>query len=408
MAGASGGYPGAMLVADRYRLGSPLGRGGMGAVYRGTDELLGREVAVKFLLPNRQDDMAAARFRREAHAAALLSDEHVVAALDFGEHDDGYFLVMELVEGRSVAEELRSNGPLPADDALDIVRQAAAGLAAAHRENIVHRDIKPGNLLLGPGGTVKVADFGIARFLADTTTTLTATGQVVGTSFYLAPERALGRPAGPASDVYALGCVLYQLLTGHPPFMAEDPASIMYQHVEVDPAPPSGLRPELAGPCETLLFRMLAKDPEQRPTAAAIASGAEIAPLEPRTAEAPTVPATVLGGSRRGVLAGAAAVTAAAAAIALAVLLGPDLGNLPATDLLPSTPPSTPRTTPAAVTTHPPTVRTTRPPTTAPITNRPVKPPATSRPTHGPAEPGKTKGHPKTPKEPKEKSTKKR
>jgi serine/threonine-protein kinase len=371
----------------------------MGAVYRGTDEVLGRSVAVKFLLPHRQDDLAATRFRREAHAAALLNDEHVVAALDFGEHDDGYFLVMELVEGGSVAEELRSNGPLSAEHALGIVRQAAAGLAAAHRENIVHRDIKPGNLLLGADGTVKVADFGIARFLADTTTTLTATGQVVGTSFYLAPERALGRPAGPASDVYALGCVLYQLLTGHPPFMADEPASIMYQHVEVDPAPPSDLRPELAGPCETLLFRMLAKDPAQRPSAAEIASGAEIAPLEPRTDETPTVPVTALTRSGRRVLAGVAAVAAAAAAVALGVLIRPDLGNLPATELLPPAPRSTPSTTPAAVTTSAQTVRTTRPSVSARTTSLPVERPATSRSDKGPGGPAKGKGHPKAPKE---------
>jgi serine/threonine-protein kinase len=353
-----------MLVADRYRLGPPLGRGGMGEVYRAEDELLGRAVAVKFLLPTRHDDLAAARFRREARAAALLNDEHVVAAFDFGEHDDGYFLVMELVEGRSVAEELRAQGPLDGGTAVGIVRQAAAGLAAAHRHHIVHRDIKPGNLLLDARGTVKVADFGIARFVADTTTTLTVTGQVVGTSHYLAPERALGRPAEPASDIYALGCVLYQLVTGHPPFQAEEPASIMYQHVETAPVPPSELRPELAGPCETLLFRMLAKDPEDRPTAAEVASGAALVPLDAlHTDETPTVPAALLS-SRRQLLAAVAAVAAGTAAVAFAVLTGPDFDKFPSTDLI----------RPTTSTTPPPTVRTSRPPSPVGTTNRPDPP----------------------------------
>src|SRR4051794_25397825 len=209
----------------------------MGGVYRATDEGLDPQVAIKLLLPVRESPSAEERFLREARAAAMISDPHVVAALDFGKHGDGYFLAMELVEGRTVSEELRTHGPLPPDRAVDIVRQAAAGLAAAHRHGLVHRDIKPGNLLLTSDGRVKVADFGIVRF-ADTTTTLTATGQIVGTTQFLAPERALGRTAEAASDVYALGCVLYQLVTGHPPFVADDPTAIMYQHVEMTPARP--------------------------------------------------------------------------------------------------------------------------------------------------------------------------
>jgi serine/threonine-protein kinase len=368
----------------------------MGEVYRGHDELLDRPVAIKFLLPTRDSDLDAARFRREARAAATLNDEHVVAAFDFGDHEDGYFLVMELVEGRSLAEELRSNGPLPAQRALDYVRQAAAGLAAAHRQDIVHRDIKPGNLLLTTDGTVKVADFGIARFLADTTTTLTATGQVVGTSHYLAPERALGGPAGPASDVYALGCVLYQLITGHPPFVADQPASILYQHVEVDAVPPSDLRPELAGPCETLLFRMLAKNPAHRPTAAEIAADAPLAPVTVDSAEASTAAISLRSHSRRRALTVCAAVGATAAAVALAVLIGPDQGKLPTTDLLPLTPPSVTRTT----ATPPPTARTTRPPSPVVTSSKTVKPSTARQSTQPPATPGNQgKGHTKKPKE---------
>ncbi|QNE20785.1 protein kinase [Kribbella qitaiheensis] len=383
-----------MLVAERYRVGASLGRGGMGEVYRGTDELLGRAVAIKFLLPTRHDELAAARFHREARAAALLNDQHVVAAFDFGRHEDGYFLVMELVEGRSVAEELKTNGPLPGERALDIVRQAAAGLAAAHREDIVHRDIKPGNLLLGVDGAVKVADFGIARFVADTTTTLTATGQVLGTSFYMSPEQAEGGPAETSSDVYALGCVLYQLVTGHPPFQGDQPASIMYQHVAVAPVPPSDLRPELAGACETLMFRMLAKDPADRPTAAEVATGAPLVPLARPQNEAPTAQIPALR-PKRAVLAGAAAVVAIAVAVALAVLIRSDPGRLPTTDLLPSkppavsTPPSTARTTP------PPVARTTRPPSTVVAGTRTNKPSTTGK-SPQPSS-SHTKGHAKTP-----------
>jgi eukaryotic-like serine/threonine-protein kinase len=254
-----------VLLAERYRLGDPVGRGGMGVVYRATDEVLGREVAIKLLLPTREGAAAVERFRREARAAAMVSDPHVVATYDFGPHGDGYYLAMELVEGSNVSVELKLRGPLATDRALEIVRQAAAGLAAAHRHGLIHRDIKPANLMLTPDGLVKVADFGIVRILGDTPTTLTATGQIVGTSHYLAPERAQGQPAEAASDVYALGCVLYQLVTGNPPFTADDPAAVMYQHVRADPTPPSELRAELAGDFEALLFWMMAKDPAARP-----------------------------------------------------------------------------------------------------------------------------------------------
>ncbi|WP_432951069.1 protein kinase domain-containing protein [Kribbella sp. CA-253562] len=263
-----------MLVAKRYKLGPSIGRGGMGEVFRATDEVLGRTVAVKLLLPSDRDPRAAERFHREAQAAARLSDPQVVSVYDFGNHDDGFFLVMELVEGGTVADELTQHGPLPKDRAIDIVEQAAAGLAAAHREDVVHRDVKPGNLLVAPGGAVKVADFGIAHLPGQGATTLTATGQIIGSSHYLAPERARGGRAGKASDVYSLGCVLYQLVTGRPPFTAENPTAILYQHVDAEPVRPSLERPELAGSFETVLLRMLAKEPADRPTAAEIADGA--------------------------------------------------------------------------------------------------------------------------------------
>jgi serine/threonine-protein kinase len=178
---------------------------------------------------------------------------------------------MELVEGRSVAEELRACGAMAPEPAAEIIKQAAAGLSAAHRHGVIHRDVKPGNLLLAADGTVKIADFGIARLVSGAHAALTSTGEVAGTYHYLAPERAKGRPGGPEADVYALGCVLYQLVTGHPPFYGDTPVAVAYQHVDTDPVPPGDLRPALAGTFESFLLQMLSKDPTQRPTAEQVA-----------------------------------------------------------------------------------------------------------------------------------------
>ncbi|GAA1550155.1 serine/threonine-protein kinase [Kribbella lupini] len=299
-----------MLVAKRYKLGPSIGRGGMGEVFRAVDEVLERPVAVKLLLPTDRDTNATERFQREARAAARLSDPHVVSVYDFGQHGDGFFLVMELVEGRDVSRELEDEGPLAKDRAIDIVEQAARGLAAAHRVDVVHRDVKPGNLLVAADGTVKVADFGIAS-VPGGATTLTKTGQIIGSSRYLAPERARGGRAGQPSDVYALGCVLYQLVTGQPPFTADNPTAILYQHVDADPVPPSTERPELAGAFEQVLLQMLAKDPAARPTAAEIAGGA--------------LRARPVGSDWQGLAAGAAGAGAAGLAGAAGVAAaGPD------------------------------------------------------------------------------------
>ncbi|WP_344846862.1 serine/threonine-protein kinase [Kribbella ginsengisoli] len=345
-----------MLVAERYRLGTSLGRGGMGEVFRAVDEQLGRPVAVKLMLPSDRDPSAVERFHREARAAAQLNDPHVVAVYDFGQHGNEFFLVMELVDGRTVAGELAEYGPLPKDRAIGIIEQAALGLAAAHREGVVHRDVKPGNLLLTPDGTVKVADFGIAH-RADEATALTATGQLIGSALYLAPERARGGQAGTPSDVYSLGCVLYQLLTGQPPFAGEHPAAILYQHVDAEPALPSATRPELAGAFETALFRMLAKEPAERPTAEEIAAGflrtpalataAMVAPAVAPTVRAavvpvettPLVPVTPAPPPPSGwqtrqkaLLAGGIALLAAAAAVLAVVLLNNNDPQLPETN----------------------------------------------------------------------------
>ncbi|MGW0335896.1 protein kinase domain-containing protein [Streptomyces sp. NPDC003011] len=260
-----------MLIAGRYRLQDPIGRGAMGEVWRALDETLGRTVAVKLLLPHDSDPTATSRFRLEAQTAGRLNHPYVVGVYDFGEYDGRLFLVMELVEGDSLARRLTAEGPLPAGQVARIAAQAAAGLAAAHQQGIVHRDIKPANLLLDPDGTLKIGDFGIARFVDDPSGALTTTGQIVGTSLYLAPERALGQTAAPACDVYALGCVLYQLLTGRPPFQADTAVAILHQHLDTAPVPPRQLGVRLPPAFENYLLGLLAKQPEDRPTAQQVA-----------------------------------------------------------------------------------------------------------------------------------------
>ncbi|QLE73343.1 serine/threonine protein kinase [Streptomyces rectiverticillatus] len=260
-----------MLVADRYRLEELLGRGGMGEVWQAQDEVLGRQVAVKLLLGDDGDESAASRFRLEAQTAARLNHPQVVAVYDFGSWDGRFYLVMELVRGPSLAQELSSRGPLAPRRVARIAAQSAAGLAAAHRQGVVHRDIKPGNLMLDADDTLKIGDFGIARFVDETSAALTRVGQIVGTSTYLAPERALGKVAGPASDVYALGCVIYQLVAGQPPFWADSPTALLYLHVDTPPVPPRQHRADLPPAFEAYLLRMLAKKPEDRPSAQEVA-----------------------------------------------------------------------------------------------------------------------------------------
>ncbi|MBC2865551.1 serine/threonine-protein kinase [Streptomyces mexicanus] len=260
-----------MLVADRYRLHTVIGRGGMGEVWRAQDEVLGRPVAVKLLLSDVADASAEARFRLEAQTSARLNHPHVVGTLDFGTWQGRCFLVMELVDGDSLAGELATGGPLAPPRLAQVAQQAAEGLAAAHAQGIVHRDIKPGNLLSDHDGTVRIGDFGIARFVDDPSAGLTTTGQIVGTGLYLAPERAIGTPASPASDIYSLGCVLYQLAVGRPPFESETATALLYQHVDAPPVPPRQRGAALPPAFEAYLLSMLAKRPEERPTAREVA-----------------------------------------------------------------------------------------------------------------------------------------
>ncbi|MGW3450676.1 protein kinase domain-containing protein [Streptomyces sp. NPDC001076] len=280
-----------MLIAGRYRLETVIGRGAMGEVWQAYDEMLGRPVAVKLLLAQNTDPTAAARFRLEAQTAGRLRHPHVVGVVDFGEQEGRLFLVMELVQGDSLHRVLAQAGSLPAEEVARIAAQAAAGLAVAHEQGIVHRDIKPGNLLLDAAGSVKIGDFGIARFMDDPGGGLTATGQIVGTSLYIAPERALGQPAGPPSDVYSLGCVLYQLLTGQAPFNAKSAIAVLHHHLDTPPVPPRELGVRLPPAFENYLLGLLAKRPEDRPTArqtaAWFAAGSWRGRPEPLPAAAP-------------------------------------------------------------------------------------------------------------------------
>ncbi|WP_160310960.1 serine/threonine-protein kinase, partial [Streptomyces sp. 150FB] len=256
-----------MLVAGRYRIGERLGRGGMGEVWRGVDEALGRPVAVKLLLDRGAEAADTERFELEARTAARLSDPHVVSVYDIGSYEDRLYLVMELLEGRNLADELAEHGPFSTRRAVKAGGQTAAGLAAAHRHGVIHRDVKPANLLLAADGAVKIGDFGIARFADQSAGGPTAAGQIIGTSSYLAPERALGRPAGLPADMYALGCVLYELLVGHPPFRADSQAGVVYQHVDAIPERPSLHRADLPEVLDDFILSLLAKDPGVRPTA---------------------------------------------------------------------------------------------------------------------------------------------
>ncbi|MFD4860785.1 serine/threonine-protein kinase [Streptomyces atratus] len=266
----------------------------MGEVWRAADEVLGRAVAVKLLLGDHADESATARFRLEAQTAARLSHPHLVAVFDFGAWEDRFYLVMELVEGRSLGDLLRAEERLGAEQVARIAGQAAAGLAAAHRQGIVHRDIKPGNLMLDAEGSVKIGDFGIAQFVDDPSAALTTTGQIVGTSLYLAPERALGRTAGAASDMYSLGCVIYQLLLGEPPFRSDTATATLYQHVDTAPVPLRQRGVDLSPAFDSYLLGLLAKQPEDRPSAQQVAdwfqNDAWRGQREPMPMYAPTPP----------------------------------------------------------------------------------------------------------------------
>jgi eukaryotic-like serine/threonine-protein kinase len=270
----------------RYRLDELVSRGGMGEVWRAYDATLGRSVAVKLLHEGVTDRGDRERFLREARAAAQLSHPNIVSIFDVGEWNGRPFLVMELLNGRTLAEELADRGPLPLEAVRDLGAQAAAGLSAAHAAGIVHRDIKPSNLVHTQDGTLKLVDFGIARVLDEASTRLTATGTIVGTAAYLAPEQARGLASDTRTDLYALGCVLYQLLSGRTPFVG-GPTEVMYAHLYTTPEPPSLLRPDVPPDLEAMVLAMLAKDPDLRPQDAAGVRSTLLASPTAATAFAP-------------------------------------------------------------------------------------------------------------------------
>jgi eukaryotic-like serine/threonine-protein kinase len=297
------------LLGGRYALAEPLGRGGMATVYRGTDTVLGRQVAIKVLADTlARDPSFVERFRREARAAAGLTHPGVVTVFDHGSEGETNYIVMELIEGPTLAELLR-RGSLGTERTVAIGDAILAALEAAHARGLVHRDVKPGNVMLTSAGDVKVMDFGIVRSLD--AATLTGTGTVVGSASYLAPEQVRGLPADGRSDLYAVGCVLYEALAGRPPFTGSSAVSVAHQHVSSEPAPLSRLA-SVPAALEGVVMRALAKDPEDRYADA----GQMRAALSTTTVQAgePTMPIPTAGRGSRGWT------RLAATAVALALL----------------------------------------------------------------------------------------
>jgi predicted Ser/Thr protein kinase len=253
-----------VLLGGRYKLGEMIGTGGMADVYVAEDTRLARQVAVKVLRSDlARDPSFVARFRKEALAAAGLNHPGIVAVYDSGEEPAPY-IVMELISGHTLRELIHKGERVPLKRALEIGEGILAALEYSHHSGIVHRDIKPANIMITDHGDVKVMDFGIARALADLGATLTSTWNVVGTAQYLSPEQALGEVADLRSDIYSTGCLLYEVLTGKPPFSGETPVSIAYQHVSGVLVAPSKIVPELPAGIDTLLTVALAKNPDDR------------------------------------------------------------------------------------------------------------------------------------------------
>jgi len=250
------------LFDGRYKVVRKLGAGGMANVYLAEDQELGRRVAIKILNERHaNDDQFVERFRREAKNAAALSHPNIVSIYDRGEAEGTYYIAMEYLDGRSLKELILSRGPAPLNVTIEYVRQILSALRFAHRHGIVHRDIKPHNVLVDAEGRVKVTDFGIARAGASE---MTEAGSIVGTAQYLSPEQARGTAVDQRSDLYSLGIVFYELLTGTLPFNGDTPVEIAMKHLSQTPQPPSQLRPELPHDLDLVVTRALAKDPDDR------------------------------------------------------------------------------------------------------------------------------------------------
>ena len=256
------------LLGSRYEIGETLGYGGMAEVHRGRDVRLGREVAVKVLRADlARDPSFQARFRREAQAAASLNHPAIVAVYDTGEEDhygNQPYIVMEYVEGRTLREVLKTEGRLLPRRAMEVVADVCAALDFSHRNGIVHRDVKPGNVMITRNGAVKVMDFGIARAVADNAATVTQTAAVIGTAQYLSPEQARGENVDARSDVYSTGVLLFELITGSPPFTGDSPVAVAYQHVRENAPPPSTLNPDVLPELDAIVMKAMAKNPANR------------------------------------------------------------------------------------------------------------------------------------------------
>jgi serine/threonine-protein kinase len=301
------------LLGGRYELGEVLGYGGMAEVFRGRDIRLSRDVAVKVLRSDlARDPTFQHRFRREAQAAASLNHPSIVAVYDTGEEleqDNGQgaqiavpYIVMEYVEGRTLRDLMQREGRLTVERSLEIVADVCGALEYSHRTGIIHRDIKPGNVMLTRDGVVKVMDFGIARAVTASSATMTQTAAVIGTAQYLSPEQARGEPVDARSDVYSTGILLYELLTGVPPFRGDSPVAVAYQHVREDPRPPSVLDPDIPRDVDAVVMKSLAKNPDNR-----YGSAAEMRDDLLRAAEGRPVYATpLLGEEERTALLGEA------------------------------------------------------------------------------------------------------
>src|SRR6202453_4657677 len=250
------------IVDGRYRVISRLGSGGMADVYLAQDQLLGRDVAVKVLHHHFAEDQEfVERFRREASSAAALSHPNIVAIFDRGEWNGTYYIAMEYVAGRSLKEIVRERGALEPAAAIDIVVQILQAARFAHKRGVIHRDLKPHNVIIDEEGRARVTDFGIARAGASD---MTLTGSIMGTAQYLSPEQAQGLVVSAASDLYSVGVILYELLTGAVPFEGETAVAIAFKQVSAEPLAPSALRPGLPASLDAVVLRALAKDPAQR------------------------------------------------------------------------------------------------------------------------------------------------